>query len=132
MPKKHNPAATERLAELRAYLIDIGDALQEVSLDQLQQRGGWDWDLFESVLKHVEQRTPGFQSALADYLALPGEHSTDLITALLAVDRLSTAYTYWTRLFPPRHRDTSMFVLSLLQDLSDKVEYAIQVVDQMK
>ena len=48
----------------------------------------------------------------------------------MAVDRLSAAYTYWTRLFPPRKQEESMFVLSLLQDLSDKVENAIHLLEK--
>jgi hypothetical protein len=62
-----------------------------------------------------------------DYLSLPDQHHGERVTALLAVDRLSAAYTYWTRLFPPRQQDESMFVLSLLQDLSEKVEHAIHL-----
>jgi hypothetical protein len=108
---------------LMAYLIDMGDALQEVSIERLQQRGGWDRALFDSVLAHVEKLTPGFQDALIDYLRpVDGPRSGRVIAALLAVDRLSAAYTYWTRLFPPGKQEESMFVLSLLQDLSEKVE----------
>jgi hypothetical protein len=114
---------------LRERLVDMGDALQEVSLDRLQQRGGWDRELFDTVLVRVEGQTPGFQAALVTWLALPDERRAEQVAALLAVDRLSTAYTYWTRLFPPRQPDESMFVLSLLHDLSEKVEHAIGVLD---
>jgi hypothetical protein len=110
---------------LLTHLIDIGDALQAVSARQLQQRGGWDWGLFDDALAHVERATPGFQEALVAYLTAPGARQAECVAALLAVDRLSAAYTYWTRLFPPRQPAESMFVLSLLQDLSDKVERAI-------
>lgn len=120
----------DSLATLYQHLIDMGDALQEVSLDNLQKRGGWDRSLFANVLKRVEQLTPGFQAALTEYLMQPDQHHTDRVTALLAVDRLSAAYTYWTRLFPPRQQDESMFVLSLLQDLSEKVEHAIRLLEQ--
>jgi hypothetical protein len=109
-------------------LIQMGDTLQEVSLDSLQQRGGWDRVLFDDVLTRVEQQTPGLQGALVDYLRQSSEaHSGRVIGALLAVDRLSSAYTYWTRLFPPGKQDQSMFVLSLLHDLSAKVEEAIRL-----
>jgi hypothetical protein len=110
---------------LRECLIDIGDALQAVSLEQLNEHG-WSQELFADVLTHVEQQTPRFQAALVDYLT-QGKRQAERVTALLAVDRLSTAYTYWTRLFPPRQPDESMFVLSLLHDLSEKVEYAISL-----
>jgi hypothetical protein len=125
-------------AELRARLLNdliaIGDALQTVSPDALQARGGWDRALFDTVLQRVEAHTPAFQAALAAYLAAPGAatsgaHPPDTVAALLAVDRLSAAYTYWTRLFPPRQTDAAMFVLSLLHDLSDKVEDAIRRLD---
>lgn len=114
---------------LYQHLIDMGDALQEVSLDNLQRRGGWDQALFADVLKRVEKLTPGFQAALTDYLMQPDQHHAERVNALLAVDRLSAAYTYWTRLFPPRQQDESMFVLSLLQDLSEKVEHAIRLLE---
>jgi hypothetical protein len=120
-------ASQDCLAVLYRHLIDMGDALQEVSLDNLQRRGGWDRSLFADVLKRVEQLTPGFQSSLIEYLTLPDQRHSERVTALLAVDRLSAAYTYWTRLFPPRKQDESMFVLSLLQDLSEKVEHAIHL-----
>jgi hypothetical protein len=125
LKRKTNP-----LIALRELLIDMGDTLQEVSLDNLERRGGWDSDLFASVLTRVERQTPDFQTALVDYLTQDQERPVEMVTALLAVDRLATAYTYWTRLFPPRQPDESMFVLSLLHDLSDKVEYTIQLIDQ--
>ena len=123
----HLPDSSQRL---RACLIAIGDALYEVSPDSLRQRGGWDQAQFRTVLERVEELTPAFQAALTDALcqrdrALPREH----IAALLAVDRLSAAYLYWTRLFPPRQPDESMFVLSLLHDLSDRVEDTIRLLD---
>ncbi len=129
MPLKRRPPLREHLAVLRERLVDMGDALQEVSLDSLQQRGGWDRELFDTVLVRVEGQTPGFQAALVTWLALPDERRAEQVAALLAVDRLSTAYTYWTRLFPPRQPDESMFVLSLLHDLSEKVEHAIGLLD---
>jgi hypothetical protein len=114
--------------QLLNCLIVIGDALQEVSLDRLRQRGGWDWDLFEQVLARVEQQVPTFQKLLIGFLSGPAPRRVDEVAALLSVDRLSSAYTYWTRLFPPRqNHDESMFVLSLLHDLSEKVEHAITV-----
>ncbi len=116
-------------AALLDHLIQMGDALQEVSLPSLQQRGGWDRALFDDVLARVEWLTPGFQAALVAFLSGASERGETVVTALLAVDRLSAAYTYWTRLFPPRQEDESMFVLSLLHDLSEKVEHAIQLVD---
>ena len=119
----------EEAAGLLDYLIDMGDALQAVAPAQLQARGGLDETLFAEVLAHVERRTPGFQAALVAYLAGPGAVPAAWVQALLAVDRLSAAYTYWTRLFPPRLADESIFVLSLLNDLSDKVEYAIALLD---
>jgi hypothetical protein len=122
------PAAVQDTADLLMCLIEMGDALQEVSTGSLQQRGGWDRALFEDVLARVEQLTPHFQAALIDYLAGPERREPGTLAALLAVDRLSAAYTYWTRLFPPRQQQESMFVLSLLHDLSEKVEHAIQVV----
>jgi hypothetical protein len=115
-------------AALRDRLIEMGDTLQEVSFASLEARGGWDRDLFEDVLSRIEAQTPGLQAALVDYLAHADARDPARITALLAVDRLSAAYTYWTRLFPPRQPDESMFVLSLLHDLSDKVEHAITLV----
>ncbi len=116
---------------LLASLIDMGDTLQEVSLDSLQQRGGWDRTLFDDVLARVEKQTPGFQGALVDYLRrTDAPRSARMVGALMAVDRLSAAYTYWTRLFPPRKQEESMFVLSLLQDLSEKVESAIHLLEK--
>ncbi|MBN2306174.1 MAG: hypothetical protein JXQ72_16950 [Anaerolineae bacterium] len=122
---------TPPVALLRA-LLDMGDALQEVSVKNLQARGGWDRDLFRDVLAHVEQLTPVFQAALVEYLAGSAPRQPDVIGALLAVDRLSAAYTYWTRLFPPREGDQAIFVLSLLQDLSAKVEHAIRLVGDVE
>jgi hypothetical protein len=116
---------------LLASLIDMGDTLQEVSLDSLQRRGGWDRALFDDVLARVEEQTPGFQGALIDYLRrADAPRSARMVGALMAVDRLSAAYTYWTRLFPPRQQEESMFVLSLLQDLSEKVENAIHLLEK--
>jgi hypothetical protein len=121
-------ATTQRLL---ASLIDMGDTLQEISLDSLQQRGGWDRALFDDVLARVEKQTPGFQGALIDYLRrADAPQSARMVGALMAVDRLSAAYTYWTRLFPPRQQEESMFVLSLLQDLSEKVENAIHLLEK--
>jgi hypothetical protein len=127
--RKQHSDADKRRGLLMAYLVNLGDTLQEVSVENLKQRGGWDRVLFDAVLTHVEGLTPGFQDALVDYLAVPQASYSAEIRALLDVDRLSAAYTYWTRLFPPGKQDEAMFVLSLLQDLSDKVEYAIQVLD---
>lgn len=117
----------EIILALRTSLIEMGDTLQEVSVQALEERGGWDRQLFEDVLNRVERQTPIFQGLLVDFLIESGNQSADRITALLAVDRLSAAYTYWTRLFPPRQTDQAIFVLSLLHDLSDKVEYAISL-----
>jgi 2-polyprenyl-6-methoxyphenol hydroxylase-like FAD-dependent oxidoreductase len=122
------PAAAGDTGELLARLIEMGDTLQEVSTGSLQQRGGWDRALFEDVLTRVERQTPRFQAALLDYLDCPDQRESRRLAALLAVDRLSAAYTYWTRLFPPRQQQESMFVLSLLHDLSEKVEHAIRLV----
>lgn len=125
--------ATPPRAELRALarrLVTMGDALQEVSRENLQQRGGWDRALFGDVLARVEAETRGFQAALGAYLVAPGPRRPDLVAALLAVDRLSATYTSWTRLFPPRRQDQSMFVLGLLHDLSDKVEHAIRLLGE--
>lgn len=127
MPFRRRSTVQEQRAAVLGHLIPMGDALQEVSLDSLQQRGGWDRALFNDVLERVERQTPGFQAALAAYLSGEEGRSVEQVTALLAVDRLSAAYTYWTRLFPPRQDDESMFVLSLLHDLSDKVERAIRL-----
>jgi len=121
-------AAGHSTADLLASLIEIGDTLQEVSTRSLRQRGGWDRALFEDVLTRVERQTPRFQAALLGYLTCPEPHESRRLAALLAVDRLSAAYTYWTRLFPPRQQQESMFVLSLLHDLSEKVEHAIRLV----
>jgi len=129
MPFRHKPTPQEQRAALVEHLIRMGDALQEVSLNSLQQRGGWDRALFDDVLGRVEHQTPGFQAVLAAYLSGEEERRVEQVTALLAVDRLSAAYTYWTRLFPPRQDDESMFVLSLLHDLSEKVEHAIRLLD---
>jgi len=115
--------------DLLRHLIEMGDALHEVSADRLEQRGGWDRDLFDGVLAHVEGQTPEFQAALTAYLTGADRPSARCVQALLAVDRLSAAYTYWTRLFPPRKQAESMFVLSLLHDLSDKVETAIRILN---
>jgi hypothetical protein len=114
---------------LMTILLDMGDALQETSPDALRRRGGWNRTLFDDVLAHIEDRAPRFQRHLVAYLAHPTLHDPACVQALLAVDRLSAAYTYWTRLFPPRQSDESMFVLSLLHDLSDKVEHAIRLLD---
>jgi hypothetical protein len=130
MPFRRKPAGRDHLALLREHLIDMGDTLQAVSPDGLRRRGQWDQTLFAAVLDRVEQLTPGFQAALVDYLTQAAQSQPDRVRALLAVDRLSAAYTYWTRLFPPRQPDESMFVLSLLHDLSDKVEYAIALIDE--
>ncbi len=117
------------LLEIRERLIHIGDALQVVSMERLQATG-WDRALFDEVLGYVEQEAPGFQKALVAYFTQAEQRQPVLVKALLAVDRLSAAYTYWTRLFPPRQPDESMFVLSLLHDLSEKVEYAITLLPQ--
>lgn len=123
-----SPAADPTLtARLMAALVDMGDALQETSPRALQERGGWNQALFDDVLTHVERQAPRFQTALTTYLTQPSSLDPDCVTALLAVDRLSAAYTYWTRLFPPRQPNESMFVLSLLHDLSEKVELAISL-----
>lgn len=123
------PAGDGAADDLLRHLVEMGDALHEVSSDRLQQRGGWDRGLFDGVLAHVEGQTPDFQAALAAYLTGADRPPARCVQALLAVDRLSAAYTYWTRLFPPRKQAESMFVLSLLHDLSDKVEAAIRVLD---
>jgi len=116
---------------LMAELVTMGDTLQEVSMDSLQQRGGWDRALFDDVLTRVEQQTPAFHGALIDYLRRANRpRSGRTVAALLAVHRLSAAYTYWTRLFPPARQEESMFVLSLLHDLSEKVEDAIRLLGQ--
>jgi hypothetical protein len=113
---------------LLTHLIDMGDTLQEVSIESLQQRGGWDRSLFDDVLARVEEQTPVFQAALIDYVRwAETPRAGRVLAALLAVDRLSAAYTYWTRLFPPGKQAESRFVLSLLQDLSEKVEAAIHL-----
>ncbi len=117
----------EIMLALRTSLIEMGDSLQEVSVQALEDRGGWDRQLFADVLDRVERQTPIFQGLLVDFLIGEGGHTAERITGLLAVDRLSAAYTYWTRLFPPRQTDQAIFVLSLLHDLSDKVEYAISL-----
>ncbi|NLF77292.1 MAG: hypothetical protein GX573_16470 [Chloroflexi bacterium] len=106
-------------------LTAMRDTLYAVSTENLRRRGGWDEDLFADVLEQVERQTLVFQDALAAYLAHAGERKLELVEALLNVDRLSAAYTYWTRLFPPRQPDESMFVLSLLHDLSEKVGHAL-------
>lgn len=124
---KRKSSGHEHITALLDLLVQMGDALQEVSLASLEQRGGWDRALFDAVLSRVESLTPGFQTALVNYLVEADERESDVVRALLAVDRLATAYTYWTRLFPPGKQDQAMFVLSLLQDLSDRVEHAIQL-----
>ncbi len=111
------------------HLIALGDVLQEVSEGALTARGGWDRGLFDSVLGRVESLTPAFQGALSAYLRSGHDDHAARLDALLDVDRLSAAYTYWTRLFPPRQANDTMFVLSLLHDLSARVEDAIRLLD---
>jgi hypothetical protein len=125
MRLKRKPADYQ--AVLLDHLIEMGDTLQAVSMAGLEARGGWDQALFDQVLDQIEAHTPVFQTMLLNYLTHAEPRAADRIAALLAVDRLSTAYTYWTRLFPPGKQDQTMFVLSLLHDLSDKVEYAIEL-----
>jgi hypothetical protein len=116
--------------QLRTCLIAIEDVLRQVSPDALRQRGSWNQALFVAVLERVEALTPPFQAALTDYVCHHnGARPRDTVTALLDVDRLSAAYLYWTRLFPPRQPDESMFVLSLLHDLGDRVHAAIHLLD---
>ncbi len=105
-------------------LNEMGDLLHEMSPARLGERGGWDQGEFARVLRQVELLTPAFQAALIAYLA-QSQPPRESLEALLAVDRLSAAYTYWTRLFPPRQGGESMFVLSLLHDLGEKVERAL-------
>lgn len=119
----------EHTLALIALLVEMGDSLQEVSIRALTERGGWDRALFERVLARVERQTPDFQAALVHYFSQPAPVPAEHVSALLAVARLSTAYTYWTRLFPPQRQQETMFVLSLLQDLSEKVEHAIRLLD---
>lgn len=111
---------------LRDVLYAMDDALEEVSPEALHARDSWDRTQFDDVLHRVETLTPAFQSALVDFLSSDTQHDRAQISALLAVDRLSAAYTYWTRLFPPRQSDETMFVLSLLHDLGEKVATAIR------
>ena len=120
--------ASRSRRRLLAHLDALLDALSAVSLPNLEARGGWDRTLFDAVLARVEALTPDFQEALVAYLAAASPSAAE-IAALLAVDRLSAAYTYWTRLFPPRQTDEAMFVLSLLHDLGERVEYAIGVLE---
>lgn len=127
--RARNDTPDHNAERLMTILLDMGDALQETSPDALRRRGGWNRTLFDDVLAHIEDRTPRFQRHLVAYLAHPTLHDPACVQALLAVDRLSAAYTYWTRLFPPRQSDESMFVLSLLHDLSDKVEHAITLLN---
>ena len=123
--KRRTPRPQQQLlAQLDALL----DALSAVSFPNLEARGGWDRALFDAVLARVEALTPDFQAALVAYLAAASPPAAE-IEALLAVDRLSAAYTYWTRLFPPRQTDEAMFVLSLLHDLGERVEYAIEALE---
>lgn len=119
----------EHTLALVALLVEMGDSLQEVSIRALTERGGWDRALFERVLARVERQTPDFQAALVHYFSQPAPVPAGHVSALLAVARLSAAYTYWTRLFPPQRQQETMFVLSLLQDLSEKVEHAIRLLD---
>ena len=126
--KRRTPRPQQQLlAQLDALL----DALSEVSFPNLEARGGWDRALFDAVLARVEALTPDFQAALVVYLAAASPPAAE-IEALLAVDRLSAAYTYWTRLFPPRQTDEAMFVLSLLHDLGERVEDAIGVLERAR
>jgi hypothetical protein len=125
---RRRPSEERRV--LLTSLVAMGDALQEVSPAGLAQRGGWDRALFDDVLAEIERQTPSFQAALEAYLTAEGAHGAHAVTALLAVDRLSAAYTYWTRLFPPRREQDALFVLSLLHDLSDTVEHAIGVLGE--
>ncbi len=117
--------------QLLAHLETLLTALSEVSFPSLEARGGWDRALFDAVLARVEALTPAFQAALVAYLA-EGKASAAEIEAVLAVDRLSAAYTYWTRLFPPRQDDEAMFVLSLLHDLGARVEQALDTLERAR
>ena len=117
------------VGRLMGPLSEMQAALQAVQPAQLQARGGWDQELFDAVLGHVQEQTPLFQAALTTYLAQPIPHDDALVIALLAVDRLSAAYTYWTRLFPPGKQQESMFVLSLLHDLGARVEHAMKLLE---
>jgi hypothetical protein len=132
-PRKRSTrdARHARLRPLARCLIAMGDALEEVSPRSLQRRGGWDRALFDDVLRRVQAQTGDYQQALVAYLAGPDTPPPGMIDALLAVDRLSAAYTYWTRLFPPGQQAESMFILSLLHDLSEKVEHGIGLLEQM-
>ena len=122
---RRKSSLTALLTPIEHTLAAMRDTLYAVSTENLRRRGGWDEDLFADVLEQVEQQTLIFQDALAAYLARAGERHLELVEALLNVDRLSAASTYWTRLFPPRQPDESMFVLSLLHDLSEKVGHAL-------
>lgn len=112
------------VAPLLAQLSEMHAALQVVTPQALSARGGWDRTLFDQVLAHVQAVTPDFQAALTAYLVAPLAHPAPIVDALLEVDRLSAAYTYWTRLFPPGKQSEAMFVLSLLHDLAEKVDRA--------
>ncbi len=125
MKRSAHHAQQRLLTQLDALL----EALSAVSFPSLEARGGWDRALFDDVLARVEALTPDFQAVLVRYLA-EGAASAAEIEALLAVDRLSAAYTYWTRLFPPRQDDEAMFVLSLLHDLGERVERALDALEQ--
>lgn len=130
VPSRRRMRRAEPLRQrLLAHLIALGDVLQEVSTEALTARGGWDRGLFDSVLGRTEALTPAYQAALSAYLRSGHDDHAARLDALLDVDRLSAAYTYWTRLFPPRQTNDAMFVLSLLQDLSARVEDAIRLLD---
>jgi hypothetical protein len=123
----HSP---DEFRQLQDCLLAIEDALRQVSPGALRQRGGWDQALFVAVLERVEDLTPPFQAALTGYLCChDGPRPREQVAALLDVDRLSAAYLYWTRLFPPRQPDESMFVLSLLHDLGERVYTALRLID---
>ncbi len=125
MKRRTQQAQQRLLGQLDALL----EALSAVSLPSLEARGGWDRALFDAVLTRVEELTPDFQAALVAYLSATACPAVE-VEALLAVDRLSAAYTYWTRLFPPRQDDEAMFVLSLLHDLGERVEQALDVLER--
>lgn len=130
MRLRRQPSPPDEFQQLRACLAAIDEALQQVSPEALRQRGSWNQALFVAVLERVEALTPAFQAALTGYLCCgAGDRPREQVAALLAVDRLSAAYLYWTRLFPPRQPDESMFVLSLLHDLGDRVCAAIGLLD---
>jgi len=89
-----------------------------------------DFHQMRDCLLAIEDLTPPFQAALTGYLCChDGARPREQIAALLDVDRLSAAYLYWTRLFPPRQPDESMFVLSLLHDLGERVYTALRLLD---